>query len=92
VIDAHCGSGDCRCNHADPCYKGWIDGLELTIVKPSNKTDGIGTVTKYPAVGFCPNCRPEQSFIMKSFPRDQALAKLKERGGLGRFSGKTEVL
>jgi hypothetical protein len=29
---------------------------------------------------------------MKSFPREIALKKLSERGGLGRFSHKTEVL
>lgn len=90
--EAHCGSSDCRCTHQEPCYKGWIDDVEFIVVKPNRNPNENGTVVRHTGAAFCPTCRPEQAYIMKSFPREIALKKLQERGGLGRFTGKTEVL
>lgn len=27
--DRHCKRGGCRCSHTDPCYRGWLEGLDV---------------------------------------------------------------
>ena len=30
-VEAHCGMKDCRCTHAEPCFKGWFDNQDNTV-------------------------------------------------------------
>jgi hypothetical protein len=51
TYERHCGRGACRCTHAEPCFKGWMDSDEATSPCPMCRGDLVEVLLRVAPLG-----------------------------------------